>query len=260
MEPLDTTAMVQTPERVRFRYRVSGPGRRFGAWVVDLLIRLVALAFCTVAVMLFTATTYGAFGSSGMGVLMLVMFFLEWFYGAFFETVWNGRTPGKFVFGLRVVRVNGSPGQFPDYVMRNLVKGVDFLPALPILGTPFWVPTFGISLVAMIFDPKLRRIGDWVAGTVVVIEERSKVLAEVELNTPVTDEERENLPVRVRMSREEVQVVESFLRRKKQLSGPRAMELAAIFAPTLMEREGVEGTDPVRVLELSYARTLGKDR
>ena len=260
MESLDTTTVVETPERVRFRYRVAGPGRRFCAWLIDLLIRGAVFLVGLLIVGVFSAFTYDLFGSAGMGFLMLLMFLLEWLYGAIFETIWNGRTPGKFAMGLRVVRTNGSPGQFPDFLLRNLVKGVDFLPGISIPGTPLFIPTFGISLVAMTVDPKLRRIGDWVGGTVVIIEERSKVLAEVKLHHAVTDEERETLPVRVRMSREEIQVVEEFLRRKKELSKARAEELAAMFAPVLREREGVEGTPSSRVLELGYARATGKDR
>jgi len=260
MTHLDTTAAIETPERIRFRYRISGPGRRFVAWSIDFAIRIVLLIGLAIAVGLFASITWSVTGESALGLLLLGIFALEWLYGAVFEWLWSGRTPGKFVLGLRVVRVDGSPGRFPDFLLRNLLKAVDFLPAIPVPSTPFWLPTFGISLITMMVDPRLRRIGDMVAGTVVVIEQRARVLEAVTLKTPVSEAEREGLPGTVRLSRQEKQILEEFLRRKRRLSKGRAEELAQLFAPTLSAREGVEADSFTRVLELAYARAVRKDR
>ena len=99
-----------------------------------------------------------------------------------------------------------------------------------------------------------------VAGTVVVIEQRARVLEAVTLKTPVSEAEREGLPGTVRLSRQEKQILEEFLRRKRRLSKGRAEELAQLFAPTLSAREGVEADSFTRVLELAYARAVRKDR
>ena len=69
---------------------------------------------------------------------------------------------GKIVLNLRVVRTDGGPARMPDLVLRNLLRAADALP-------PFLLfPTFGIGVVTMAFDRRQRRLGDLLAGTVVV--------------------------------------------------------------------------------------------
>lgn len=247
MDLLDTTADVETPERVRFRYRLAGAGPRAVAWAIDFALRGAVCVALFLVIALF-ATVPGIDGI-GMGFGLLILFLLEWFYGVFFETVLAGRTPGKLILSLRVVRVDGSPGRFPDFLLRNLLRGVDFLPVL-----------FGVGLVAMLLDDRMRRIGDMVAGTVVVSEERSSVLGGVTIHPPVTDEERRELPGRVDLDREELAVIEEFLRRRRTLSDERAEELAWSLGPALSERTGVQASTWERVLTLAYARATGKDR
>ena len=76
MDALDTTALVETPERVRFRYRVAGPGRRFGAWFIDFLLRLIVTVLVVVLLGIFTAITYDFFGTSVMGLMLVLMLIL----------------------------------------------------------------------------------------------------------------------------------------------------------------------------------------
>lgn len=244
---LDTTAAVTTPERVHFRYRLAGPGPRALAWAVDSLIRAVILVGASTVVVLLALAP--GIGEASMGVMLVVMFLLEWFYGAFFETLMGGRTPGKWAMGLRVVRTDGSPGRIPDYVLRNLLRGVDFLPGL-----------YAIGVITMWADDRMRRLGDLVAGTVVVREDRGEVLGAVAIDPPITEDERRSIPARVELDRSEIAVIESFLRRRRRLSDERAEELAALFGPALSERTGVEAPTWERVLTLAYARATGRDR
>lgn len=247
MDLLDTTAAVMTPERVRFRYRLAGPGRRAVAWLVDALLRLIVVAIVMVVVTFISLIP--GIGGVGMGVLLVVLFVSEWVYGVFFETVLGGRTPGKMLLSLRVVREDGSPGRFTDFLLRNLLRAVDYLPGF-----------FAIGLACMLFDRRLRRVGDLVGGTVVVVEERDRVRERAEIQPPVSDEERVALPARVDLSREELSAIELFLRRRPGLSAERAEELAWLFGPRLSERTGVTAPTWERVLTLAYARAVGKDR
>ena len=86
---LDTMRTVETPEGCRIDLRVAGLVARSRAWLVDLAIRgfvyLVALQ-----VLFFL-------GNIGAGVLLLLVFALEWLYPVYFETAWHGATPGKRV-------------------------------------------------------------------------------------------------------------------------------------------------------------------
>ncbi len=247
MELLDTTAIVDTPERVRFRHRVAGPGRRGLAWGLDAVFFVAILWVLAVALSLVQAIP--GVGSVGQGLFLLALFFMQWGYGALSETLFAGRTLGKWAFGLRVVRDDGGPASFPDYMMRNLLRTADWLPF-----------GFGLGLAVMLADRRLRRIGDLVAGTIVVVEERATRIGRVAIDPPVTETERQSLPPKVVLTKDEVATIEAFLQRRRELSGERAEELAAYLGPKLSERTGVVAPTWERVLQLAYARATGKDR
>lgn len=244
---IDTSATVETPERVWFRYRLAGPAQRAAAWTIDLMAQGVLIALAgAVATGLGVVT---GIGEVGMGFVMLALFAVQWLYGAVFETLLDGRTPGKVVLELRVVRLDGAPARFQHFALRNLVRAADFLPT-----------AFGLGVLVMAFDPYFRRMGDWVAGTVVVAENKSAMLDGVRIEPPVTEEERQALPVRVDLRPEELEVIEAFLRRRRLLNDQRAEELATNFGPALSERTGITANSWERVLTLAYARATGRDR
>ncbi|MEN0063685.1 MAG: RDD family protein [Myxococcota bacterium] len=244
---LDTTATVDTPELVRFRFRLAGPGPRAIAWAIDIAVMTVVVLFAVTAVLMLSIIE--GFGELGMGLLLVLVFALQWLYGAFFETLWGGQTPGKRALGLRVVRADGSPGRFPDFLLRNLLRSVDFLPV-----------AFAGAVLVMTFDKRLRRIGDLVGGTIVIAEQRTRVLAAVPIVPPVTEAERQALPARVDLDKSELRAIEALLRRRSQISNERAEELAGFFAPEVTERTGIEAPTAERVLTLAYARVMGRDR
>ena len=188
-------------------------------------------------------------GGVSTGTLLVVLFLLQWFYGAFFETLLAGRTPGKALLKLRVVTDSGAPARVFQYVLRNLLKGADFLPF-----------GYGIGVAVMAADSRLRRLGDLVAGTVVVDETASALLSDVPIHPPVTEAERRALPPRVDLTRAEVAAVETLLRRRSRLSDGRVEELSQLLAPALTEATGVEAASHERVLVLAYARATGRDR
>lgn len=247
MDLLDTTAAVETPERVPFRYRLAGPGRRAMAWAIDSVLRLGIVLFVAVFAALASVLPTGE--GIGMGLLLLTAFFLEWGYGVFFETLLHGRTPGKALLSLRVVRGDGSPARFGDFLLRNLLRAVDYMPGF-----------FAIGVLTMAADRRLRRVGDVVGGTVVVSEDRGSVRDRVLIEPPVTEAERQALPAAVQLSRDELAAIEAFLRRRPRLSEERAEEIAWLLGPALSERTGVKAPTWSRVLTLAYARATGRDR
>ncbi len=243
---IDTTFAVQTPERVRFELRVAGPGPRAAAWALDLILRLVLLGFVQVLTLI-GASALGMPGV-GTGFALLFLFLSEWWWGALLETFFDGRTPGKMALGLRVVRDDGSPAGFGEHTLRNLLRAVDILP----LGYAF-------AVASMVFDGQLRRIGDRVAGCVVVHDERSRILDALVLDPPITEAERRLLPPGVVLSRSERTAIEGWMRRRPHLSPGRAEELAALLAPRLTETTGVRGDTAARTLVLAWARATGRD-
>jgi uncharacterized RDD family membrane protein YckC len=241
--PLDNTVEVETPEHLHFRYRVAGPMRRMLAYLLDLLIRAVVL----LVVGLVLAIALG--GTDALsGIMLIILFFLEWGYYVFFETTGDGRSPGKRALSLRVVKEGGYPLGFIDSVLRNLLRGADWLPMFYVVG--------GFVMAA---DSRFRRIGDRVAGTLVVVEERSHVAAPLTITPPPTAAELEGFPQRPPLSAWERETLELYLRRV-DLTAARREELALIIAPALAQRIGVTVKDPVRFLALLHHRVVASAR
>lgn len=244
-EPLDTTADVETPEHVRFRYRVAGPARRGAAYLVDLMVRAIVLG-----VFAFLAAIAGALGSYeldtdgfGVGALFTLFFLIDWFYYVVSETLMGGRSIGKRAFRLRVVKESGVPLSFSDSLLRNLLRAADLLPALYTLG-----------FLVMSQDRYFRRLGDLVAGTLVVSEEQSHVRAALTIYPPPTARELSRIPARPGLNAQELEALELFVSRFGQLSEARQEELAEIIAPEFARRLGLRFRSPARFLGLLYFR------
>jgi len=148
---LDTTRRVATPEGIELTLHLAGPVPRALAWAIDLVLR-IGVVFVVQLVMI-------PFGRTGIGVVLITLFFVEWLLPAWFETFWNGQTPGKRAFNLAVLNDDGTPVRWPAALTRNLLRAVDFLPV-----------AYGIGLVAMLMNRDFKRLGDLAAGTVVVYQ------------------------------------------------------------------------------------------
>ncbi|HXU04121.1 MAG TPA: RDD family protein [Polyangia bacterium] len=240
---LDNTVEVETPEHVHFRYRVAGPVRRMLAYAIDFVIRALVLVFLGVLVSIAMQGSQAV-----LGVILVLAFILEWGYYVFFETIWSGRTLGKRALSLRVVKEGGYPIGVIDSILRNLLRGADILPLFYVIG-----------LFVMGGDSRFRRIGDRVAGTLVVVEERSRVAAALTITPTPTATELEGFPQRPPLSAWERETLELFLRRS-DLTPARREELAQMIAPALAQRMGVTMRNPVRFLALLHHRIAASAR
>lgn len=239
--PIDTTLDIDTPEQVRFSFRLAGPAQRAAAYLVDLLIRsVIASAMGIVAVM---ANLFGDGFSTGL--VLVGLFLLEWGYYIASEMLMAGQSIGKRAMHLRVVKDNGLPLSFTDSVLRNLLRAADFLP----IGN-----ALGLTVVSL--DPKFRRLGDLVAGTIVVHEERQAIRPLIQIEPPPRPEELARLPRQLELSPEDLNALELFLRRSGQLAPARELELAELVAPVYAKRFAVRYRNPVRFLALLYHRAL----
>lgn len=136
-------------DNIRLELPVASVGSRSLAAFLDYLI-LVALLILWV---LFSAFAVGAVWPSLVPVFIIVgIFLLDWSYFAGFEIGAGGRTPGKMALRLRVVTAEGGSAGAGALLIRNLVRSVDLV--------------FGVPLMAI--DPLSRRLGDRLAGTLVV--------------------------------------------------------------------------------------------
>jgi uncharacterized RDD family membrane protein YckC len=153
IERIDTLRTVEAPEGVELSLRVAGPYPRALAYMLDFLIRMFVYSLVGLAAALL--------GGTGQGLYYVVMFVCESFYPVVFEVYFGGATPGKRALGLQVLRDDGTPIGLTQSLLRNLMLSADLFP----FGAP--------GLVSCLFSRDFKRLGDRVAGTVVVhVEER----------------------------------------------------------------------------------------
>lgn len=244
--PLDTTAAIDAPEHIRFEVRVAGPAPRLLAYVIDLAIRGAIVAIC-LAVLALLAAAPDSFSDASSGITLLVFFGIEWGYYVVAESIGNGQSPGKKFVGLRVIDEDGCPATFLAIVLRNLLRAADALPF-----------TYAVGLLVMSGDRRFRRLGDWVAGTMVVVEARAKAASALRIEPAPTEQELERLPLDLRLAGADLDAIEAFLRRERRLGVLRGRELAEMIAPVHARRLGVTYDDPARFLALLYHRaTVG---
>ena len=148
---------VDTPEHVRLDYVLADIGSRAAALAIDLLVLVAGMLLLGLA-FYYMGRLGDVFASAGGTLLFFALFFVQWGYFLLFEALGGGRTPGKRVVGLRVVHVGGEPLSFQGSVLRNLIRVVDMQPAFS-----------GVAgAVCILANKRAQRLGDMVAGTMVV--------------------------------------------------------------------------------------------
>ncbi|HEV8632321.1 MAG TPA: RDD family protein [Thermoanaerobaculia bacterium] len=199
---------------------VARVGSRVLAAVVDYAALFVLLIGWTVGIVML-ATGLKLRPGWGIAAWLLGAFAFEYGYFAAQEILFDGRTLGKRLFGLRVVARDGAAAGNGALLVRNLVRLLDVL--------------FGVLLMAL--DPLSRRLGDRLAGTLVV--HQSEEAPELLLN---------RLPAG--WGAAEARLVESYLRRAGELEPEARLQLARRFERWVDERSpgflaGAPGVDPL---------------
>jgi uncharacterized RDD family membrane protein YckC len=162
------THYIDTPEQVGLEYSVAGIGSRFVAVLMDMLIvfaifLLELLALVMIGAAAATSPAAGKVGENAgkwfIAFVIFVNFVIFWGYFALFEAYWKGQTPGKRAMKLRVIKDSGRQITFFEALARNLLRVVDYLPGMYLVG-----------VVTMLCNKRNQRLGDLVAGTIVVHE------------------------------------------------------------------------------------------
>ena len=231
--------VIETPERVPLHFALASIGNRFLACAIDHTIQLLAVLVVVISGLIVAnfANWQDRLTSAPKWVLaamVLLAFLVFTGYFAFFEWIWSGQTPGKRWMKLRVLREDGRPITFWEASVRNLIRTLDMMP----------VPFYSIGLISVFATNRDQRVGDMVAGTVVVREREAEAppFAQV-FASPVSDPalRRSFKPVLFTASLNsltdaEIQVVETFLRRRWDLSDvPRQWMAWRVALPILFK-------------------------
>jgi len=230
---------IETPEMVVLDYEIAGLGSRALAAILDTAILLgwtIALGILMVGL---------APGDSAVMAIGVVVYFATlWGYFAFFEGLRGGQTPGKRRVGIRVVRDTGHAVTLGAAAIRNLLRLADFLP-----------PPYLLGALAVALHPRGKRLGDIVAGTVVV-RDRPLEHASV-LPAEAADAEPAGVPL---LSDAEFRVVHEFAERAAALPEAVRTRVAAGLAPRFAERFPTGNRDPVIFLDALHRDELARRR
>lgn len=163
--------VIETPERVELYYTRAQVGNRFLAAFIDHLIQFAILAVLALGALLMKDALdwmWKGLGDWLIAAAILLSFFIYTSYFVLFETIWNGQTPGKRLFKLRVIREDGRPIRFYESLVRNLIRtALDSMPMVV-------VPLYSVGIVSIFISGRSKRVGDYVAGTVVIRESEAK--------------------------------------------------------------------------------------
>ena len=157
---------------------------------------------------------------------IFIAFAVYWGYFAFFEIIWKGQTPGKRVAGIRVIKESGRPINAYEAIGRNLMRAVDVMPGI-----------YGVGLVCMMLNKQSRRLGDFVAGTVVVHEKGSEEVRPT-WNTSTASIAAGSSMAHV--TTEELVLIETYLSRRFDLDPEVRLRTAIQIADRIKAKTGLQ--------------------
>lgn len=160
VEPNRDQLSIDTPELVSIEMLLAGIGSRFIAIFIDYLLWIAVGIVLSIlaAIVLPGLAIFGHVSFNwAAGIFILCLFVIQWGYFTLFEAFNNGRTPGKSVAKIRVIHCSGRAISFVESLARNLVRVVDYLPGL-----------YAVGLISIFLTRQNQRLGDMVAGTLVV--------------------------------------------------------------------------------------------
>lgn len=225
--------IVDTPELIALELPLAGVGSRFMAMALDTLIQgalYIAGIFAMAA-----AERYGRIfsfwfnwipASWGAALLILFLFCLYWGYFAFFEAVWKGRTPGKRVAGIRVIKDSGRALNIYEIIGRNLMRAVDALPFFYVVG-----------IVSVMVTRRNQRLGDLLAGSIVV---HDKPVEGIRPDWSPTAEKTAASPELSKVAPEELVLIETYLQRRASLDFAVRDATANRIATRITAKTGIE--------------------
>jgi uncharacterized RDD family membrane protein YckC len=223
--PSEERLKIDTPEQITLELSIAGIGSRFLAVAVDTVLQALALATGVLALSVGLGRTFAVLKVAGPAAAILFGFCVYWGYFACFEILWSGQTPGKRIAGVRVIHESGRPISGYEAIARNVLRAIDFLPAL-----------YGVGVVTMMLNRQSRRVGDYVAGTVVVHDSSA---AESHLDWHDIGSSAVPAARLTHVSTEELSLIETYLQRRFDLDPLVRDEMADQIAHRVLQKTGI---------------------
>jgi uncharacterized RDD family membrane protein YckC len=180
---------------------------------MDLLIQVLLIGLAALVALVLVG------GGIGLALFAIALFAALYLYDILFEVLASGRTPGKRMTHLRVVRDGGTPVDLPASAIRNLLRLVDILPAAYLVG-----------LLAIAFTRRNQRLGDLAAGTLVIRDPATPNGANDSERVDLADAAHWDVSA---VSAQELAAVRRFLERRASLDRQARLELAYRLAQGL---------------------------
>ncbi|RSK39136.1 RDD family protein [Mangrovimonas spongiae] len=148
---------IETAQNVGIHQQVANIGDRILAYLID---SVIVFAYMISMIIILNALDIDMFDSWAIFLLLSLPAFM---YYILFETFWDGKTIGKHVVKIKVVKLDGTKPAFSNYLIRWLLRIVDVT-----------ISTGGIAVLTILIKGNGQRLGDIAAGTT-VITEKTKV-------------------------------------------------------------------------------------
>lgn len=233
-------ASIETPEHVALDYEVAGLGSRALAAIIDTVI----VFFLEIAVLIVGMALGGADNPIATALLIILSAVFVVGYFVLYEGLRSGQTPGKRRLGIRVVRETGHPITFGAAVVRNLLRIADFLP-----------PPYLIGGLFVAVHPRAQRLGDLVAGTLVV-RDRPALATTVASATPPEP----TLLGTPTLSDEEFELLSRFIERVGSLNDDVRRRLATSLTARLAARFPIRPADELTFLQELHGQEAARRR
>lgn len=244
---MNESVSIPTPDRIHLEFELAGLGSRALAFMIDCVLivsGLVLLAFVLVVAGLLAAADPATLAASAWAVALffIVLFLGMWGYFLLFEALDHGRTPGKRLAGIRVIRDDGFPIGWREAALRNLVRAADMIPP----------PACLVGSLMIAISKNGSRLGDLVAGTMVVREDFGTALVEDSsgweaawiVRAESGGSRRGVTLADLRIQPRDLQVIEKFLARAESLPKAQRQTLAWRIAQPFL---GALGEDRVEL-------------
>jgi uncharacterized membrane protein SpoIIM required for sporulation/uncharacterized RDD family membrane protein YckC len=237
----EATVDIETPEHVAFSYTLAGAGSRVLAALID-----YAICFLLLVVTLIVSMAVGtpgsvarAAGAWGSAILIIVQFAVIWGYYVLFEGLNDGQTPGKRWLGLRVVQEGGYSVTFAASAVRNLARAIDQQPVI----------LYAVGLVSVVVSRSHKRLGDMLAGTIVVRERIVRVPAQ-----PAGEGATEAAPLHTLLTDDEFAVLTRYVQRRHALEPEQRDRLTSQLFSRFRGRADDQAVSDVATLEALQRR------